>query len=754
MKVRALYLFCFFVWSHLSAQCPIIPTPVEYARLDGRIDLSIGLKLDSTQFLNHNWDYLKTHFFEQTGISIQHSFDQSLIQFVLLDPSSTGRQYTIRLPMEEKFIGYLDEESQFHAINSLLQLLQKDQDGWFFQPCRVSDFAAFSWRGLHLDVSRHFYTVDEVKRFIDLMALYKFNTFHWHLTDDQGWRIEIKKHPKLTEIGAFRDSTMVGHYSDLPRIFDRTTYGGFYTQDQIREVVQYAGDRYVAVVPEIELPGHSRAALAAYPELSCTGEQNGVPGTWGIFDDIYCSKQETIDFMKDVLSEVVELFPSEYIHIGGDEAPKTRWNECPNCKTVMSENDLHDSHELQSYFIGQMDKFLTGKGKKLIGWDEILEGGLSPNAAVMSWRGTKGGIEAAKQQHEVVMTPTTYCYFDYYQSGHPSEPIAIGGFLPLEKVYQFNPIPDGLSESDKRYILGGQANLWTEYIASMNQLEYMTYPRALALAQAVWCKEKPSFDSFLIDFLTYQEEYLDRYNVNYARSIHQPQLEISRNRNGINIHFKGVEENYQFMVSTYDVGAVPKNNSRWMGVKDTLIFQHFLPGTNPKTVRTSVLDEGSTQTYDNDFILHSLLGAEIEMVTQPHPKYNNNGSLNLVDGIKGVLPWKGSQWLGFDTSNVEFIVDLGSEQTIKTINLGFLEQNGSWIYLPENVTIQVAKNPKWRSKKMYKKGVDSSDFNLGINRKCRYVRVMIHAMDIIPEGQEGGGNTPWTFIDEIQIKWN
>jgi hexosaminidase len=306
---------------------------------------------------------------------------------------------------------------------------------------------------LHLDVSRHFFSVDEVKRFIDLMALYKFNTFHWHLTDDQGWRIEIKKYPKLTEIGAFRDSTVIGHYSDRPRKYDVTQYGGYYTQDEVREVVAYAKDRFITVVPEIELPGHSRAALAAYPELSCTGMEQGVEGLWGIFDDIYCSKQETIDFMKDVLDEVVDLFPSEYIHIGGDEAPKTRWKSCPNCQKVIAENGLKDEHELQSYFIGQMDEFLTSKGKKLIGWDEILEGGLSPNAAVMSWRGLKGGIEAARQKHEVVMTPTTYCYFDYYQSGHPSEPVAIGGFLPLEKVYQFEPVPKELSEEEARFII-------------------------------------------------------------------------------------------------------------------------------------------------------------------------------------------------------------------------------------------------------------------------------------------------------------
>lgn len=751
MKKMVIFLLTSFFVELAFSQCPIIPTPQDYSQIDAKFRIADEIQLDSTHLTLSTWNYFKENLLLQTGIQLKHSADDPLIEFGV-SLKAEAHQYWIKLTEKEKIIFHSSETGQFYAINSLLQLVRKDSEGWYFQACEVSDYPGFQWRGLHLDVSRHFYTVDEVKRFLDLMTLYKFNTFHWHLTDDQGWRIEIKKYPKLTEIGAFRDSSMLGHYSDQPRIFDTNTYGGFYTQDQIREIVQYAKERYITVVPEIELPGHSRAALAAYPELSCTGEQNGVPGTWGIFDDIYCSKQETIDFMKDVVAEVVELFPSEYFHIGGDEAPKTRWNKCPNCKKVMTENGLHDAHELQSYFIGQMDEFLTSKGKKLIGWDEILEGGLSPNAAVMSWRGVKGGIEAAKQKHEVVMTPTTYCYFDYYQSGHPSEPVAIGGFLPLEKVYRFNPLPKGLSKADEKYILGGQANLWTEYIASMEHLEYMTYPRALALAQAVWCKEKPSFTSFLNDLLVYQEDYLDRYNVNYARSIHQPQLEISRKKNGINVHFKGVEDNYHFTVSTKEVGGSTLNEGLAMGVTDTLFLEHIEWGAEPKNIRTSVLDASGRKSLETEFVLHPSLGAEIELITKPHPKFNNNGSLNLVDGIKGSLPWKGSQWLGFDTSYVEFIIDLGSKRKISSVELGFLDQNGSWIYLPESVSIQVASKLKWRRRKEFKANVDMTSLEISVLKKGRYVRVVIRAMDMIPEGQEGGGNTPWTFVDEIQVR--
>lgn len=757
MKYLILVLLYVFVGKYAFSQCPIVPTPAFYSSSDFKHRIDKALELDSTELDPENWNYFKGMLKQQCDLEMRHSASNPLFHFsgppnMDQPPSIADEGYLIDLTLLGNFVYAPSTSGNFYAINSLLQLIQKDETGWYFPSCMVRDEPSFKWRGLHLDVSRHFFSVDEVKRYIDLMALYKFNTFHWHLTDDQGWRIEIKQYPKLTEVGAFRDSTMLGHYSDQPRIFDGNTYGGFYTQDQIREVVAYAKERHVTVVPEIELPGHSRAALAAYPELSCTGEEQGVPGTWGIFDDIYCSKEETINFMKNVLAEVIDLFPSEYIHIGGDEAPKVRWEKCSNCQKVMSENKLANTHELQSYFITQIDAFLTSKGKKLIGWDEILEGGLSPNAAVMSWRGMKGGEEAAHQKHEVVMTPTTYCYFDYYQSGHPSEPLAIGGFLPLEKVYQFNPIPSGLSKEETKYILGGQANLWTEYITSMEQLEYMTYPRALALAQSVWCLEKPNFDTFLSDYLNYQEDYLERNGVSYARSIHQPKLDITGKKNGINVHFKGMGDNYHFTVSTKEIGGHSMSGGQAMGVQDTLFFEKAPWGSDPKLIRTSVLDEAGRSPLVNQFVLHACLGAEIEMVTQPHPKYNHNGSLNLVDGVIGSLPWKGNQWLGFDTSYVEFIVDLGEEKEISAVEIGFLDQNGSWIYLPEKMTVQVSKKPKWCWKKKYATEVESTDPTITLNASGRYVRVRIEAMEQIPLGQEGGGYTPWTFIDEIQIR--
>lgn len=373
----------------------------------------------------------------------------------------------------------------FYGIQSLAQILPVDRSEVVQIPvCQINDWPRFSYRGMHLDVCRHFYSVDFVKKYIDLMARYKLNTFHWHLTEDQGWRIEIKKYPKLTSIGAWRwekDSTGT----------DSVRYGGFYTQDQIREVVDYAAKRFITIIPEIEMPGHSRAALAGYPQFSCSGEELPVATTWGVFDHVYCAGNDsTFLFIQDILKEVIELFPGEYVHIGGDECPKAAWEKCPKCQHRIKEESLADEHELQSYFIRRIEQFLHTKERKLIGWDEILEGGLAPDATVMSWQGISGGIAAAKQAHDVVMTPGTHCYFDHYQGNPKYEPKAIGGYTSLEKVYFYEPIPEELNNKEAQFILGAQANLWTEYIATEHHLEYMLLPRMLALAEVNWTLSK------------------------------------------------------------------------------------------------------------------------------------------------------------------------------------------------------------------------------------------------------------------------
>ncbi len=395
----------------------------------------------------------------------------------------------------------------FYAFQSLRQLLPPEIEHrsytmvprnvtWTIAATRIEDAPRFGYRGMHLDVGRHFRSVEFVKQYIDLLAMHKFNSFHWHLTEDQGWRIEIRQYPKLTEIGAWRDSTLIGNYGSGR--YDNVRYGGFYTQEEIREVVAYAADRYVTIIPEIELPGHASAALAAYPEFGCGMGPYHVQSTWGIFKEIFCPTEETFTFLENVLTEVMELFPSTYIHIGGDEALKDHWKSSDIAQAVIQREGLKDEHELQSYFIRRIEQFLSANGRKLIGWDEILEGGLAPGSTVMSWRGVEGGVAAARLNHDAIMTPTSHAYFDYYQADRATEPIAIGGFLPLQKVYGYEPIPDGLEPELHHHILGAQGNVWTEYMKTDEKVLYMAFPRAIAMAEVGWSAvDRRDWDDFL-----------------------------------------------------------------------------------------------------------------------------------------------------------------------------------------------------------------------------------------------------------------
>jgi hexosaminidase len=723
--------------------CPVIPSPVVYQMGKGALPIIDELFIDTAKLPKTCWDYLHTKMQAAYNVNCVINKEAPTVRFVKLN-NVIEHSYSIHIG-ETILISYSSDASCFYALNSLFQLIVFEGDSWNIKQAFIHDYPKFEWRGLHLDVSRHFFSVDEVKRFIDLMALYKFNTLHWHLTDDQGWRIEIKKYPLLTYVGSKRDSTMMGHYNDEPRKFDKRRQQGFYTQDQVKEIVAYAKERYVNVVPEIEMPGHSRAALAAYPRFSCTGELKPVPGTWGVFEDIYCSKPETIQFLKEVLDEVLELFPSKYIHIGGDEAPKTNWKSCEKCQQIITENNLKDEHELQSYFIQQFDTYLTSKGRILIGWDEILEGGLSSNAAVMSWRGEAGGVEAAKLKHPVVMTPTTYCYFDYYQSGHPNEPLAIGGFLPIEKVYQFNPIPDGLTREDEPYILGGQANLWTEYINDMAKLEYMTYPRALALSQSVWCFEKPDYSDFKKVLLDYQFDYLKRNGVNYSNAILYPTLQIKATAEGLD--FEIVTEKKQtlkvrHLVNGIELEATSINPGDLIHVKRTdANYMHQY------TVISGEAD--ALMATEFKFKVHPGIGFPVDFITEPNSKFENRKEVALVDGIKGTLPWKGDDWLGFTEDTIVFEMDLLEKRKLKSLQMGFLEANGSWIYLPKNVEVYYSNDRiNWKKGKRL---TATSTLSFKFKKKGTYLKFVIYAMDKIPAGKEGAGYTPWTFIDEIEV---
>ncbi|HTY39190.1 MAG TPA: family 20 glycosylhydrolase [Bacteroidota bacterium] len=439
---------------------------------------------------------------------------KNLVQLKLVDGGGFGLEgYRLSVTPDEVKIEASGGAGMFYGVQTLVQLCPPEIEksratsgvSWSIPCVRIEDKPRFSWRGMHLDVGRHFFAKDSVKRYIDLLASYKMNVFHWHLTDDQGWRVEIKKYPRLTSVGAWRRETMM----------DCTPHGGFYTQDEIREVVAYAREKFITIVPEIEMPGHSLAALAAYPELSCSGGPFKVGTEWGVENDVFCpGNEKTFQFLEDVIDEVVPLFPGTFFHVGGDECPKVRWSNCKRCQERMAANGLKNEQELQSYFVKRIESILAKHGKRLIGWDEILEGGIAPRATVMSWRGIDGGIEAAKSGHDVVMSPTSHCYFDYYQAA-AGEPKAIGGFLPIDTVYSYEPVPSNLTAEEAKHVLGAQGNVWTEWIPNFRQVEYMATTRIMALSEVVWSpKASRDFNDFM-QRMTSQYKRLGYRDINF-----------------------------------------------------------------------------------------------------------------------------------------------------------------------------------------------------------------------------------------------
>lgn len=728
---------------YAQALCPILPKPVTY--IDGGANKSSLLR-DTLHFNAHNLPQSIAEILPE--IASLYLPNASLVEltpnkgFITFQQLTGGypESYSINVNTDQIRITYTSESSCFNALQSLFQLITMEDDSNRFKiPVSfVKDYPSFRWRGLHLDVSRHFFSVAEVKQYLDLMSMYKFNVFHWHLTDDQGWRMEIKRYPKLTSIGAWRDSTIENHYSTFPRTWNTTRYGGFYTQEQIKEVVAYAAARQITVVPEIEMPGHARAALAAYPEYSCNGNKQAVPGVWGVFDDVFCTKDSTILFLQNILDEVMELFPSPYIHVGGDEVPKTRWKQCARCQATIKTLSLADEHELQSYFIGQMDQYLQAQNRKLIGWDEILEGGLTSGAAVMSWRGTEGGIAAAKQGHFVVMSPGSHCYFDHYQGKSVSEPLAIGGYTPLEKVYEFNPIPEGLKDQEAQYILGGQANLWTEYIPSFEQLTYMTYPRAIALSQTLWGGTKAPYKAFEGVLKTFHiprlmGSILDTY---VSLSFMKPSFKFNRTPDGISLGFEFKDTNESVVVSAND-----GHDGVWLDHNKTIAFER----TTKNTAAHNLTFFSPCCADSLRIISHQGLGAQVTYITPPNSRYDS-GDLTLVDGQFGARPWRGYQWVGFDTNSVTIRIDLGKKTKIRGLELGFLQEPSSWIHLPEEVAILTDRNQR----KTFK--ITAERTSITYRKKTQSLLLTVKGLESIPPGLPGEGNTPWIFADEFIVK--
>jgi hexosaminidase len=507
LKLHGLLFAAFFTFLNPSVPAfagetenalSLVPNPAVVERISGKflIDPKTPIAVDAgSPALKEIGKFLASRLRESTGyslpldtawtgMSVKGAPDPIVLSIAPHKAAMAAEGYELSVAKTGIRIRAGGAAGAFYALQTLFQLLPVEFEygshvsgvAWEVPCVRVQDAPRFPWRGMHLDVGRHFFGKKFVEEYIDLISRYKFNIFHWHLTEDQGWRIEIRKYPKLTSVGAWRKETLD----------DGQPYGGFYTQDEIREVVAYARQRFVTIVPEIEMPGHSTAAIASYPELSCTGGPFEVQTKWRVFEDVYCAGNDrTFEFLQDVLTEVMDLFPGQFIHVGGDECPKTRWKVCPRCQARIKAEGLAGEHELQSYFVKRIEKFLNAHGKRLVGWDEILEGGLAPNATVMSWRGIDGGTAAATSGHDVVMTPTSNCYFDYFQ-GLTGEPGPVGSYLPLDRVYAYEPVPPGLAPDRAGHILGAQGNVWTESIPDAKKAEYMAFPRACAMSEVVW----------------------------------------------------------------------------------------------------------------------------------------------------------------------------------------------------------------------------------------------------------------------------
>ncbi len=736
-----------------SIHPPLIPQPERIQWTEGRFGLVNGMSIalyknelgDKARFLQAG---LKAIGVETTIQPVHRGMGLVIVVGLAPNKGLKAEGYELTVLPEGASIYGTDEAGVFRGIQTFLQLLPEPGTEVPTIPCvMISDQPRFAWRGMHLDVSRHFMPASFIKKYIDMLARYKMNTFHWHLTDDQGWRIAIERYPKLTEVGGWRNGSMVGHYRE--RQYDSLRYGGFYTQDEVREIVKYAAARHITVVPEIEMPGHAMAALAAYPELSCTGGPFAVERGWGVFEDVFCPTDSTFAFLENVLTEVMALFPSEYIHIGGDESPKDRWKVCAKCQARIKTEGLKDEHELQSYFIQRIEKFVNSKGRKIIGWDEILEGGLAPNAAVMSWRGTEGGIAAAKQKHNVVMSPGTHCYFDHYQGDPAQEPLAIGGFTSLQKVYGFEPIPAELTAEEGKYILGAQGNMWTEYIHTPEHVEYMAAPRMLALAEVLWSPKEKRDEKDFIKRLEAEFPRLDSLHVNASRSLYQVTITPLRGpkpgevlvelKSGLGLGLSYTELKPPFDPST---GQLSRYNEPLLIDSDREVRGWFMneDKTGPIATRRFVFNKATARKITCDPL--------------PNDRYKEGGPFTLVDGIKAGERRVNYEWLGWRT-DLTITVDLGSAQDLNHIGIGALEENTSWIHLPEKVTISISTDGvKYEVLGAVLPAPDASgntQFAIDQAVGARYVRFVVKNVARIPDGLAGAGSPAWLFLDEIDI---
>ena len=685
-----------------------------------------------------------------------------------LDNTLAHEAYAIAVSPKKVAVKASDLNGFVYAIQTIKQMLPVEVFGntpaadldWTLPCVEIQDAPRFSYRGLHMDVSRHFFTMDEVKKYIDIMEVHKLNTLHWHLTDDQGWRLEIKKYPRLTEVGSIRKKTLVGHLFDS-EIYDDKEYGRgcYYTQDQVKEILEYAAAKGITVIPEIDLPGHMLAALAAYPELGCTGGPYDVWGKWGVADDVLCvGKEETMKFLEDVLTEVCELFPAEYVHIGGDECPKVRWEACPHCQAKIAELGLKDDekyqaeHYLQGYVTARMEEFLHSKGKKLIGWDEILEGELAPNATVMSWRGVAGGLQAVRMGHDAIMTPNTFFYLDYYQSlDKENEPLAIGGYLPVEKCYSYEPTTAGMTDEEKSHILGVQANLWTEYIETADHLFYMLLPRLAALAEVQWCQpEVKDWNRFLDS----ADDFCAIYDImGYSYGDHLFDTRgVCQTGDGVSVVLEAQGETP--IHYTLD-GSEPTPESP--------LYTEPVKITQTCTIKARSLRGGqmSGRTFEKSFTAHKAMGRPVELVTKTHPNYTFNCPDLLTDGLVGEGPYNSGDFAGWYNQPFEVIVDMGGD-TYSEVTLSTIVFKYDWIMNPTSLTVQTSEDGETftdiahmniECEGQMDDANGCQDYTLAFGEtSAKYLKVIAGCCTSLPEWHTGAGHPAFLFVDEVIVK--
>jgi hexosaminidase len=789
-------LFLFFLFTIVTAQAQkinIIPQPVRMKVNAG--DFILDKNTCILAYLEHHIaiagvfnEFLKNYYGFTLPVKKKTGKNEKLILFTSVHAESNypNEGYGISVQTNKIEISAKTRAGWFYAIQTLFQLLPTENlfpkaFGTKIQNLRIpqltiTDYPRFAYRGMHLDVSRHFFPVSYVKKYIDWLALHKMNYFHWHLTEDQGWRIEIKKYPNLIKTGAWRNGTIMGRYPGKGS--DETVYGGFYTQEEIKEVVKYAADRYITVVPEIELPGHSSAAIASYPFLSCfPNEPTKIPAnmiskrsvneqsqgriklvqeTWGVFEDVFCAgKDSTFIFLQNVLDEVMALFPSNYIHVGGDECPKENWKRCPNCQQRIKAEKLKDEHELQSYFIQRMEKYLNSKGRTLIGWDEILEGGLAPKAVVMSWRGEKGGIEAAKQDHYVIMTPETPLYLNHSQTRN-EDSITQGGFNSLEMVYNYDPVPTELNEKEGKYILGAQGNLWSEYIGTAAKLEYSIFPRMTALSEVLWSKKEdrswPGFEKRLKE----QFKRYELWGTNYSRAYFELRATVipAKDLNGVlwKVESKNPNEKIQYnKVLTADDPHNPP------------AFYYY---TAPvKILKSGVYQTWSTEsgkrlgnTISQKFYLNKATGKKITLANEASKNYPGDGAFTLVNGVineKGLQ--RSTEFLGFLGTDCEAIIDLGEIIPVSFVGVNCFSQIPSWIWQPRSAEVFGSadgenffslKQSDVFTPKEKGKGIIMLSFK---QTHTRYIKIVVKNWGVIPADNPGAGTKAWLFVDEIEV---